>query len=156
MALCEHCEAELAGAAEHLPPPWFDHDGRRVAGRHVTPRLWAVLQIMYRRRGKVVSNNSLMTLLYGDKLDPPEPKIIDVWICKLRQAIAPTPYSIQTHWRTGYQFLEPADDAKGPTDPIVGDVEDDVPRPPRRGPEFPRGDKYGLTLLEVGQSRRIA
>ena len=72
MALCEHWRAELVdGRAERLPGPWFDHDQRRVAGTPLTKFEWQLLEILWRRRDRTVSVDSLMTLLYGDRVDNP-------------------------------------------------------------------------------------
>jgi DNA-binding winged helix-turn-helix (wHTH) protein len=107
MALCEHCRAELDSPAERLPPPWFDHDKREIAGRRVTPRQWAMLQILWRRRGRLVTKDSFLTLMYGVEADnPPFEKIVDVFVCKLRQRLASTPYSIETVWGHGYRLAE--------------------------------------------------
>lgn len=108
MALCEHCRAELERPDEKLPPPWFDHGTHEVAGVRLPPIPWKILEILYRRRDRVVSKDSLMTLLYSDRPDnPPCEKIIDVFICRLRSVLKSTPYSIRTQWAIGYQWLEP-------------------------------------------------
>jgi hypothetical protein len=151
VALCEHCRAELVdGRAGRLPGPWFDHDHRRAAGTPLTKLEWQLLEILWRRRDRTVSVDSLMTLLYGHRVDnPPDDKIIDVFICKVRRKVDPTPYAIRTAWKEGYQLI----DRKLSTT-VIGGLEDDVPPPPRERP--PRwGDKYGLAEMEVGQSRRI-
>ena len=106
MALCEHCRAALEGTAERLPPPWFDHDKHLIAGRRATKMQWALLEVLYRRRGRIVSKDSLITLMYSDRLDVPFDKIIDVYICKLRPLLAASPYRIRTHWGEGYQLMD--------------------------------------------------
>jgi DNA-binding response OmpR family regulator len=49
--------------------------------------------------------------LYWDRGETgePEPKIIDVWICRLRKAIKPLGFRIATIWGRGYQLeaIEP-------------------------------------------------
>lgn len=108
MALCEHCRAELAGSAERLPPPWFDHDHHKVAGRYVPPTPWAVLEVLWRRRGLIVSHESLITLLYGDRADPPSAsdRLIIIWACRLRRVLEPTPYAIRNVWGAGYVLVD--------------------------------------------------
>jgi hypothetical protein len=151
VSLCERCRAELDGDAERLPPPWFDHDRHMVAKVVLTPTEWRVLEILWRRRGRPVSSESLMALLCEDKPDdPPEDKIIKVYICRLRAALDPTPYSIRTNWGEGYELLL----RKGSGEPVVGEIEDTVQLPRRTGGAT-RGDKYGLQALKSGQSRRI-
>ena len=158
MALCEHCRAELAGQGERLPAPWFDHDPHTVAGEHLGPIRWQLLEVLWRRRNGVVSTDTLMTLLYSDRPDdPPEEKIIDVHICHLRRFLEPTPYSIRTDWGFGYQFVERKTDGE----PVLGGVDDGVPPPAPLGAQtrlfagWVRNDKYQLAGLKVGQSRRI-
>jgi two-component system cell cycle response regulator CtrA len=107
MALCEHCRAELDNPTERLPPPWFDHDRREVAGHRLTPREWQLLNILWRRRGKVLAKESLITLMYSDEVDnPPFDKIIDVFVCKLRRRLTPSPYWVETIWGHGYRLDE--------------------------------------------------
>jgi DNA-binding response OmpR family regulator len=108
MALCEHCRAELDGRVERLQPPWFDQDRHAVAGKRVRPTVWLILEILYRRRrGRPVSTDSLMTLLYeGRPDDPPNDKIIQVFVCLLRKALLPTPFAIQTTWNVGFTLVE--------------------------------------------------
>ena len=154
MALCEHCRAELA-SQERLPPPWFDHDRHTVAGEHLGVKRWQILEILWRRRDRAVSTETLMTLLYSDQPDdPPDDKIIDVYISQLRRDLEPTPCSIRTDWGFGYQLCE----YKQTGDPVLGEVDDDVPppqRPLRTVAGWVRNDKYQLAELKVGQSRRV-
>jgi hypothetical protein len=148
---CERCRAELDGTAERLPPPWFDHDRRMVLEVQLTPTEWRVLEVLWRRRGRPVSNDSLMALLYDSKpRDPPDDKLIKVYICRLRAALDPTPYSIKTDWGTGYELLL----RKYTAEIELGEIEDGVPPPARELPPA-TGDKYGFQKLKKGQSRKI-
>jgi len=156
MTLCEHCRAEVAGQGERLPPPWFDHDRHTVAGEHLSLKRWQTLEILWRRRDRVVSTDTLMTLLYSDRPDdPPDEKIIDVLVSQLRRDLEPTPCSIRTDWGFGYQLCEYKHMAG---DPVLGEVADDVPLPrpkPLTWAGWVRNDKYQLAELKVGQSRRV-
>jgi len=156
MTLCEHCRAEVAGQGERLPPPWFDHDRHTVAGEHLSLKRWQILEILWRRRDRVVSTDTLMTLLYSDRPDdPPDEKIIDVLVSQLRRDLEPTPCSIRTDWGFGYQLCEYKHMAG---DPVLGEVADDVPLPrpkPLTWAGWVRNDKYQLAELKVGQSRRV-
>jgi len=146
----------MAGPGAPLPPPWFDHQQHAVAGNHLHPKEWQVLEILWRRRPNFVTTDTLMTLLYSDQPDdPPHDKIIAVFICRVRAALGPTPYSIRTLWLDGYQLLDFKDPGGEPT---IGGIDDNVPLPPpptttRSG--WPVGDKYQFAGLAVGQSRRI-
>ena len=50
-----------------LPAPWFDHERHTVAGHRLALKEWQVLEILWRRSDKVVSPDTLMTLLYSDQ-----------------------------------------------------------------------------------------
>jgi hypothetical protein len=119
----------------------------------VRPKEWQVLEILWRRRPNIVSTDTLMTLLYSNQPDdPPIDAVIKVFISRLRGRLEPTPYSIGTLWGTGYKFLEFKDPG---SEPVIGGVEDNVPRPPNAEPPPPAPDKYGFRELQIGQSRRI-
>jgi hypothetical protein len=148
--ICEHCAAEIAGTAERLPAPWFEHDRRLVAGEPVTPREWRILEVLYRRRGRAVARESLMALLYDGELgEPRDDKNIDVQVCRLRAKLDKTPYAIRTLWGYGYEFLvsKPAET----TEVCVGEIERAVPLPKLQRPMV---DKYGFRAMKVGESRR--
>jgi two-component system, cell cycle response regulator CtrA len=82
-----------------------------VAGRPVrlTPREYAVLELLILRKGKPVSKETFMNHLYGGDADEPEIKIIDVFVCKLRRKLADAgaPDLIGTLWGRGYMLREP-------------------------------------------------
>ena len=144
----------MAGPGAPLPPPWFDHQQHAVAGNHLHPKEWQVLEILWRRRPNFVTTDTLMTLLYSDQPDdPPHDKIIAVFICRVRAALGPTPYSIRTLWLDGYQLLDFKDPGGEPT---IGGIDDNVPLPPPpKSGWHQSGDKYQFAGLAVGQSRRI-
>jgi two-component system cell cycle response regulator CtrA len=80
-----------------------------VSGRPVrlTRKQYAVLELLTRRKGISVTKQTLMDHLYGG-LDEPEPKIIDVFISKLRKALrdAGAPDLISTVHGRGYMFRD--------------------------------------------------
>jgi two-component system, cell cycle response regulator CtrA len=48
-----------------------------------------------------------MTALFSDRIDePPDVKIIDVWICKMRRKLQPFGIEIKTCWGVGYEMPE--------------------------------------------------
>lgn len=58
--------------------------------------------------GRLYTKGRLLLELYSDRGDDtPEPKIIDVFICKLRSKVARYGVDIQTVWGTGYQLANP-------------------------------------------------
>ena len=53
----------------------------------------------------VASKESLMLALYSDRAgDPPEIKIVDVMVCKMRKKIAAFGIRIETIWGQGYSL----------------------------------------------------
>ncbi|MEJ6845114.1 helix-turn-helix domain-containing protein [Sinorhizobium fredii] len=52
----------------------------------------------------LVTKQSLMMALYGDRPDEPEIKIVDVFVCKLRKKVARFGISIETVWGQGYRL----------------------------------------------------
>lgn len=53
----------------------------------------------------------VMTYAYSDKVDQPEPKIVSVFVCKLRKKLGQFGIQINTVWGVGYE-LEPASRAR--------------------------------------------
>lgn len=53
-------------------------------------------------RGNLCSTELLLHLMYSDKLEVPEMKIIDVYICKIRRKLKPFNLQIDTVWGRGY------------------------------------------------------
>jgi DNA-binding winged helix-turn-helix (wHTH) protein len=155
MALCEHCRAEIEEAAARLPPPWFDHDQKTIAGERVHPKVWEVLLILWRRRGRYTSRDSIMTLLYSDRVeDPPDEKIVDVYVSKVRRSLAPTPWAIDSVYHHGHQLIDRVRLERREVE--IGEVEIGVPAPPPKiKTSGPHGDKYRLEELRVGESRRV-
>lgn len=69
---------------------------------HVEARMFIILK---RAPGRSLTRESLYDRLYGANIDEgPEPKTIDVHICKLRKKLKGTQYSIETIWGTGYRL----------------------------------------------------
>lgn len=82
-------------------------DSREVyvgdASLHLTNKEFEILQVLVKRRNTVISKETFLTALYGG-LDTPDPKIIDVFICKLRKKLKHKGCGdlIQTAWGKGY------------------------------------------------------
>jgi len=83
-----------------------------VAGRRVglTGKEYAILEMLSLRKGMTLTKEMFLTNLYGGR-DEPEPKIIDVFICKLRKKLhlagAPASGCIETVWGSGYSLRDP-------------------------------------------------
>jgi two-component system cell cycle response regulator CtrA len=83
--------------------------GARV---HLTGREYQMLEFLSLRKGTYVTKEALLNLLYGG-MDVPAPKIIDVFICKLRRKLANASSGktyIETAWGGGYMLREPSED----------------------------------------------
>lgn len=64
-----------------------------------------LLTLLSDRAGRLVSKETLAMLLYADRTDdPPDEKIIDAWVCKIRPKIAPRGCQIETVWGQGFIF----------------------------------------------------
>lgn len=78
------------------------------------PREWrltrceaAVFGLLYRRKG-TVSRDAVMTVLYGDRPDPPSDKIVNIFIWKLRRKLDPFGIEIATRHGIGWELLPEA------------------------------------------------
>jgi DNA-binding winged helix-turn-helix (wHTH) protein len=72
----------------------------------LTPKEHAILQSLSRKKGAVVEKGKLLDDLYGGS-NVPDVKIIDVFICKLRQKLARElggDNCIETVWGRGYRL----------------------------------------------------
>ncbi|MCL2567736.1 MAG: response regulator transcription factor [Alphaproteobacteria bacterium] len=69
----------------------------------LTSKEYAVLEILALKKGKPVSKEHLLDQLYGG-IGEPEPKIIDVFVCKIRDKIKKNTGKnyIKTIWGQGY------------------------------------------------------
>jgi two-component system, cell cycle response regulator CtrA len=85
-------------------------DSSRV---HVTVSEYQMLELLALRRGSCVTRDAFMNYLYGEKCAP-KPKILDVFICKLRKKLsvaADTDKRIETVWGRGYLLNDRANQA---------------------------------------------
>ena len=80
-------------------------NGKRV---HLTGKEYQTLELLALRRGKTLHKDVFLTSLYGG-MDEPGGKIIDVFICKLRQKLATASdrQHIETVWGGGYVMRDP-------------------------------------------------
>jgi two-component system cell cycle response regulator CtrA len=80
-------------------------NGTRV---HLTGKEYQTLELLALRRGKTLHKDVFLTSLYGG-MDEPGGKIIDVFICKLRQKLAAVSdkQHIETVWGGGYVMRDP-------------------------------------------------
>jgi two-component system, cell cycle response regulator CtrA len=86
-------------------------NGARV---HLTRKEYQMLELLSLRKGIAVTKEMFLNHLYGG-MDEPEPRIIDVFICKLRKKLADSSGGhefIETVWARGYVLSEPTALAK--------------------------------------------
>jgi two-component system, cell cycle response regulator CtrA len=81
-----------------------------VGGRavHLTGKEFAILELLSRRKGTILTKEMFLSHLYGEG-EEPEVKIIDVFVCKLRKKlIAATGgnHYIETVWGRGYRIRD--------------------------------------------------
>lgn len=77
---------------------------------HLTMKEYQILEALAHRKGATLSKKTLLDYLY-DGRDEPEPKIIDVFICKLRRKLALAlngEQYIKTVWGRGFELREPS------------------------------------------------
>ena len=83
-------------------------DGKPV---HLTSKEYGILELLSLRKGTTLTKEMFLNHLYGG-MDEPEPKIIDVFICKLRKKISKAANGdnfIETVWGRGYVLRDPGE-----------------------------------------------
>jgi DNA-binding winged helix-turn-helix (wHTH) protein len=77
---------------------------------HLTGKEYGILELLSLRKGTPLTKEMFLNQLYGG-MDEPEPKIIDVFVCKLRKKLAQATggkHYIETVWGRGYVLRDPA------------------------------------------------
>ena len=83
---------------------------------YLTAKEYQMLELLSLRKGMTLTKEMFLNHLYGG-LDEPEPKIIDVFICKLRKKLVNASGGkdyIETIWGRGYRLREPSDEDATP------------------------------------------
>jgi len=78
---------------------------------NLTSKEYQILELLSLRKGSTLTKEIFLNNIYGG-LDEPEPKIIDVFICKLRKKLAGASQGhdfIETVWGRGYVLREPTE-----------------------------------------------
>ncbi len=73
----------------------------------LTKKEYQIAEILALRKGAVLSKEAILDHLYGG-LDEPNPKIIDVFICKIRKKLQQFGVDdfIETNWGRGYMVID--------------------------------------------------
>jgi two-component system cell cycle response regulator CtrA len=98
----------------HAGPLRLNLDSR-VATVHdkevaLTAKEYGILELLVARKSAILTKEVFLSHLYGG-IDEPEPKIIDVFICKLRRKLAEAGAEelVKTVWGHGYTISESSD-----------------------------------------------
>src|SRR6266581_6480583 len=91
----------------------LDNRLAEVEGRPLplTGKEYGVLELLSLRKGTTLTKEMFLNHLYGG-MDEPEPKIIDVFVCKLRKKLAAATGAdsyIETVWGRGYALRDPVE-----------------------------------------------
>jgi len=80
----------------------------------LTKKEYQIAEILALRKGNVLSKEAILDHLYGG-LDEPNPKIIDVFICKIRKKLQMMGVDdfIETNWGRGYMVIDHRSDSAG-------------------------------------------
>jgi two-component system cell cycle response regulator CtrA len=84
-------------------------NGTRV---HLTRKEYQMLELLSLRKGTPLTKEMFLNHLY-DGMDEPEPKIIDVFVCKLRRKLANVSDGrifVETLWGRGHVLRDPFED----------------------------------------------
>ena len=100
----------LGGSTERL---LVNLDSRAVtvdaSPLHLTAKEYGVLELLSLRKGRTLTKEMFFNHLYGS-CDGPEPKNIDVFVCKLRKRLAEATggeHYIENVWGQGYVMRDP-------------------------------------------------
>ena len=90
----------------HLDRQTVEVDGQRLP---LTRKEYGILELLSMRKGAVLTKEAFLGHLYGG-MDEPEPKIIDVFMCKLRKKLRRATGGenyIENVWGRGYVLRDP-------------------------------------------------
>lgn len=106
--LCPCCRRPLPETSEMIIDQGIVVCNGRVA--MLTRQEFALIEILVAAKGHVRSRERLLDVLYSlQPDDPPEIKIIDVFVCKLRKKLTPLGVEILTVWGQGYRLVPKAE-----------------------------------------------
>ena len=91
----------------HLDRKTVEVDGQRLP---LTRKEYEILELLSMRKGAVLTKEAFLEHLYGG-MDEPEPKVIDVFMCKLRKKLRHATGGenyIENVWGRGYVLRDPA------------------------------------------------
>ena len=89
----------------------LDNRTASVGGQtvHLTTKEYAILELLVLRQGMTITKEMFINQMYNG-LDEPDPKIVDVFVCRLRKKVADLTSGdnyIETVWGRGYTLKDP-------------------------------------------------
>lgn len=101
---CPTCGHEIALDADVM----FDEESGIITGNgkaaYLTKTQMEFMILLRDRFPRIVSKESAMDAIYMGMADEPMIKIVDVYICKIRQRIAGIGVDIETLWGRGFRL----------------------------------------------------
>lgn len=110
------CEVQLLRNQLEILLATCDEPQKIALDMGMTPTEQQIFILLHRRLGSTVSKESMMEWLYSHRLEAPEGKIVDVFICKMRRKMVNVPWHIETIFGIGYRLLN-----LEAQDPVSGD-----------------------------------
>lgn len=114
---CPRCHFPLSGTTPpEIVRSWNCYEANFSTKRIIIANCWEfklthsetlVFMAMLRANGRACSIEYFMDYCYGDKpdCDTPDPKIIDIVICKLKKQLGPFRHCIENIWGAGYRLV---------------------------------------------------
>jgi DNA-binding response OmpR family regulator len=104
---CPNCGGVIAEPPPPESDPEFDDQRHMVKGIKLTGSEWALLQVLRRRPGWLVTSEQAIQAIYGETRDEPEyaANIVKVMVCHLRTKFYRADvrgWKIETIWGRGY------------------------------------------------------
>lgn len=111
---CPCCRRPLVVSEDMILSEDWGYVIRAGHAVYLTREQTRLLKKLWERRPNLVSKDVLYDAMYWRRAEAeePAPKIIDVWVCKLRPLLEPLGLEIITHWGRGYSLhVEPLGEA---------------------------------------------
>ena len=99
---------EMKRAAETFTLPGLENT-------NLTRKHRQLLKTLHKGGDRFVSHDVLMSNLYADRVasgEIPDTRIVDVYVCKIRKAIAQTPWRIENFRGQGYRLVNTSANAQ--------------------------------------------
>lgn len=99
--------ADLTYRLELLTEPFASFDLHGLETLKLTRLESAIVKILHDNLGKPIAKERLHSAIYAMRVtdaEIPEPKIIDVFISKIRRKLSGSPWQIKTDWGFGYSL----------------------------------------------------